>query len=261
MKTVAALLPLVWQFARRELGERYRGSTLGFAWAFLVPAAMVAMYTFVFGVVFRARWGQSGGGPAEYALFMYAGLVPYLFVVDVLGRAPLLLVGHATLVKKVAFPLPTLALASTVAAAVHMLIGFGVLLALAMLANGALPPTAALVPVIVLPLVVGSLALMLVLASTGVFLRDLNPFVTTALPVLMFLSPVFYPLSAVPESFRAFMLLNPLTVVIESIRGAVLDGTAPSIGSWILQMVIASAALAFSLAWFRRLRPGFGDSL
>jgi lipopolysaccharide transport system permease protein len=261
MNRLRTLAPLVWQFARRELGERYRGSMLGFAWAFLVPAAMVAMYTFVFGVVFRARWGQADGGPAEYALFMYAGLVPYLFVVDVLGRAPLLLVGHATLVKKVAFPLPALALASTIAAAVHMVIGFGVLLVLALLTKGALPWTAALAPVVVLPLIIGSLALMLVLASSGVFLRDLGPFVAAALPVLMFLSPVFYPLSAVPESFRAFMLLNPLTVVIESLRAVLLDGTLPSMGGWLLQMLIATAGLAVGLAWFRRLRPGFGDSL
>lgn len=261
MNRLRTLLPLVWQFAQRELGERYRGSMLGFAWAFLVPAAMVAMYTFVFGVVFRARWGQAAGGPAEYALFMYAGLVPYLFIVDVLGRAPLLLVGHATLVKKVAFPLPALALASTIAAAVHMLIGFGVLLALALLATGALPWTAVLIPLLVLPLVLGTLALMLVLASTGVFLRDLSPFVTAALPVLMFLSPVFYPLSAVPESFRGFMLLNPLTPVIEAIRGALLEGSLPSFGGWLLQVALAGLALALGLAWFRRLRPGFGDVL
>jgi homopolymeric O-antigen transport system permease protein len=252
---------MAWQFARRELGERYRGSMLGFAWAFLVPAAMVAMYTFVFGVVFRARWGQAGGGPAEYALFMYAGLVPYLFVVDVLGRAPMLLIGHATLVKKVAFPLPALAIASTTAAAVHMLIGFGVLIVLAVLAKGALPWTVVAIPLLVLPLVIGSLAAMLVLSSTGVFLRDLSPFVAAALPVLMFLSPVFYPLSAVPESFRAFMLLNPLTPVIESIRGALLDGALPAASAWLLQMAIACAALVVGLAWFRRLRPGFGDSL
>jgi lipopolysaccharide transport system permease protein len=227
----------------------------------MVPAAMVVMYTFVFGVVFRAKWGQADGGPTEYALFMYAGLVPYLFVADALARAPQLLVAHSTLVKKVAFPLPALALASTIAAAVHMIIGFGVLLAFAMLAKGGVEWTALALPFILLPLVVGVLGLTLLLSSSGVFLRDIAPFVTAILPALLFLSPIFYPLSAVPEVFRTFMVLNPLTIVIESIRGALLDNTLPSLQSWLLQAMVALAMLAMGLAWFRRLRPGFGDVL
>lgn len=256
-----AQLGLLGQLVRRELHDRYRGSVLGFAWAFVLPLAMVAVYTFVFGFVFRARWAGAGDDPLAFALFLYCGLVPYLFVADALGRAPALLVGYSALVKKVAFPLPLLALAATAAAAVHMLIGLAVLLLFALLALGQLQWTALLAPLAVLPLIIATLGAVLALASSGVFFRDLAQAVAVGLPVLMFLSPVFYPVDAVPEPFRAWMRGNPLTDVIESLRLLVVQGALPDAGAWLMSLAGAAVLAAIGWLWFRRLAPGFADLL
>jgi len=256
-----AQLGLLRQLVHRELHDRYRGSVLGFTWAFVLPLAMVAVYTFVFGFVFRARWAGAGDDPLAFSLFLYCGLVPYLFVADALGRAPALLLGYASLVKKVAFPLPLLALAATAACAVHMLIGLAVLVLFAALAMGHLPWLALLAPLAVLPLVLAVFGVVLALASSGVFFRDLAQAVGVVLPVLMFLSPVFYPVDAVPEAFRPWMRANPLTDVIESLRMLAIHGTLPDISAWLLALTGSIVLCALGWLWFRRLAPGFADLL
>lgn len=244
----------------RELKDRYRGSLLGFGWAFVLPLAMVLVYTFVFGFVFRARWGGSED-PYAFALFLYCGLVPYLFVADALGRAPGLLTAYSSLVKRIAFPLPLLAVAATLAATVHLLIGLTVLIGFSWIAHDAIRPMALLAPLAVAPLTLTVVGVVLVLASSGVFFRDLAQAVPVALPVIMFLSPVFYPASAVPAGFRAVMHANPLTVAIENVRALVLDSTLPDLGSWAIALVAGLLVAGAGLLWFRRLMPGFADSL
>lgn len=259
--TRSSALGLLRQLTYRELHDRYRGSVIGFAWAFVLPLAMVAVYTFVFGYVFRARWAGAGDDPLAFSLFLYCGLVPYLFLADALGRAPSLLFQYASLVKKVAFPLPLLALAATIAATLHMLIGLGVLTLFATLALGKLPSTALLAPLAVLPLVVAVLGLVLILAASGVYFRDLAQAIFVVLPALLFLSPVFYPISAVPESVRGWMRANPLTDVIETLRALVIDGAPVALAPWFLAMAAAAMVAALGLLWFRRLTPGFADLL
>lgn len=254
--TIGLLRALVW----RELHDRYRGSVLGILWALLVPLAMLTVYTFVFGFVFRARWAGGSDDPYAFALFIYSGLVPFLFLADVLGRAPVLLVQHASLVKRVVFPLPLLAVGATLAAAVHMMIGLAVLVAAAWLFNG-FDAAALLGALLVLPLVLAGMGLAWLLSASAVYFRDLGQAIPALLPVLLFLSPVFYPVEAVPEGFRAWMLGNPLTAVIDSLRAAVL-GSGPV--EWSGVGIGAAVAAAFALlGWvvFTRLQPGFADSL
>jgi lipopolysaccharide transport system permease protein len=256
-----ARLGLLRQLINRELHDRYRGSVLGFAWAFVLPLAMVAVYTFVFGYIFRARWSGAGDDPLAFSLFLYCGLVPYLFVADALGRAPTLLLGYASLVKKVAFPLSLLAIAATAACAVHLLIGLGMAALFAALALGRVPWLALLAPLAVAPLALAVFGAVLALASAGVFFRDLAQAVGIALPVLLFLSPVFYPIDAVPAAFRAWMRANPLTDVIESVRALVIHGTVPDPAAWLLALAGSIVLAAAGWLWFRRLKPGFADLL
>jgi lipopolysaccharide transport system permease protein len=253
-------LTLLKHLVSRELNDRYRGSVLGFGWAFVLPLAMVAVYTFVFGFVFRARWGGADD-PYAFALFLYCGLVPYLFVADALGRAPTLLLGYGSLVKKVSFRLPLLAAAATVGACVHLAIGFAVLIGFAWIAQGSVNAIALLAPLAAVPLVLAVFGLVLVLSSSGVFFRDLAQAVAVVLPVIMFLSPVFYPISAVPPGFRAWMNANPLTGVIENVRALVMNATLPDAGAWLMACAAGALVAAFGLLWFRRLTPGFADSL
>jgi lipopolysaccharide transport system permease protein len=256
-----ARLALLRQLVQRELQDRYRGSLLGFAWAFLLPLGMVAIYTFVFGFVFDARWGAGGSNPFEFAVFLYCGLVPYQFLADALSRAPGLLFGYAALVKKVAFPLPLLAVAATLASAIHMLIGFVVLMGFAGLALDHVPMAIVLAPIAALPLLLFALGAVLMLSSASVFFRDLSQVVLVLLPALLFLSPVFYPVSAVPDAMQAVMRINPLSGVIENVRALVTGRSTVDIVSLALTTLAGGATAALGAVWFRRLQPGFADAV
>lgn len=254
-------LGLLGRLLHRELLDRYRGSALGFAWAFVLPIAMLAVYTFVFGFVFRARWSGSGDDPFQFALFLYSGLVPFLFLSDLLSRAPGLLLQHGTLVKKVAFPLPLLGIAMTAAAAVHMLIGLCLLVGFSWITLGRISLWALLAFPLAVPLVLVGLGLAWIVASSAVFFRDLAHAIPAVLPAILFLSPVFYPASAVPPGFRAWILANPLTTVIDNIRNVVLLDTAPEVTTMAAGLAIGALIVGIGWLWFKRLTPGFADSI
>jgi lipopolysaccharide transport system permease protein len=247
---------LVW----RELHDRYRGSVLGIFWALLLPLAMLAVYTFVFGFVFRARWGGGGDDPYSFALFIYCGLVPFLFVSDVLGRSPGLLVQHANLVKRVVFPLPLLPVGATLAAAVHLLIGLAVLVAASWLLTG-FRVSALLALPLMLPLLLAGLGLAWLLSACAVFFRDLGQAVPAVLPLLLFLSPVFYPASAVPPGFRAWLQANPLTPVIDALRAVVLGAGPLDAGGLAIALLVGATLAVLGWIVFGRLQPGFADTL
>ena len=254
-------LGLLGRLIHRELLDRYRGSYLGFAWAFVMPIAMLAVYTFVFGFVFRARWSGSGDDPFQFALFLYSGLVPFLFLSDLLSRAPTLLLQHGTLVKKVAFPLPLLGIALTASAAVHMAIGMCLLIGFSWVALGRVSLWALLAFPIALPLVMVGVGLAWIVGSSAVFFRDLAHAIPAILPAILFLSPVFYPASAVPPQFRTWILANPLTTVIDNIRNVVLLDTGPELTTLTAGLAIGALVAGFGWLWFKRLAPGFADSL
>lgn len=254
-------LDLLHQLVRRELHDRYGSSALGLVWALLLPISMLAIYTFVFGFVFRARWAGAGEDPFTFSLFLYCGLVPFLFVSDALGRAPTLIHQHGALVKRVAFPMPLLAVATTAAAAVHMVIGLVILTAFAWFVNGRIDMLALLALPMVVPVLLAGVGLVWIVSASAVYFRDLAQAVPALLPVILFLSPIFYPVSAVPPAMREWMLLNPLTSVIENVRSVVIAGAAPEPVSLLTGIVLGAALAVAGFVWFSRLRPGFADAL
>jgi lipopolysaccharide transport system permease protein len=254
-------LDLLHQLVRRELYDRYGGSALGIAWALMVPISMLAIYTFVFGFVFRARWVGAGDDPFSFSLFLYCGLLPFQFLSDTLCRAPALIHQHGALVKRIAFPMPLLAVAMTAAAAVHMTIGLGVLTVFAWFVHGRIALPALLALPAIFPLVLAGLGLVWIISASAVYFRDLAQAVPALMPVLLFLSPIFYPLSAVPAVMREWMLLNPLTSVIENIRSVVVTGATLEPVSMLTGMVFGSVLAFAGFLWFSRLQPGFADVL
>ena len=251
---------LIRQFAQREVLARYRGSVFGLAWSFLTPLMMLAVYTFVFREVFQARWGQGGGDGIDFALRMYAGLVVFNFFAECVTRAPRLIVDQPNLVKKVVFPLQLLAWVSTFSALFHLAVNAAVLL-LAALAAGYGHASMLLLPLVWLPLVPLLLGLGWFLAALGVYLRDIGQIIGLAVSLLMFMSPIFYPVSALPERWRFWLHLNPLTLIIEDTRQVVLDGTLPAAQPLLLYMMAALAVAFLGAAWFRATREGFADVL
>jgi len=254
---------IISQMSKREVVGRYKGSAFGLAWSLFNPILMLAVYTFVFSEIFKARWGGAGGDDSktQFAVVLFVGIIVLNLFCDVINRAPSLIVANANFVKKVIFPVETLSLVTVLAALFNSLINVGVLLVALLAFNGFIPWTAILIPLVILPLVILVLGLSWFLASLGVFIRDVGQTVTIITTVLMFLSPVFYPLDAVPERFRPFILLNPLTFIIEQSRAVLVWGNLPD---WkgLLMYCIASLIIAFiGYVWFQKTRKGFADVL
>ena len=253
---------LVFRLMRRDVVGRYKGSVLGLAWSFVTPIIMLAVYTFVFTVVFQARWGiEAQGGRAEFALQLFAGLIVHGILAEMLNRGPTLILGNVNYVKKVVFPLEILPAIPLGAALFHGAVSLAVLVIAKLVLTGTVSATLWLAPVVLLPLVVLALGVGWLLASLGVYLRDIGQTMGLLTTVLLFLSPIFYPLSALPERFHPFILMNPLTFIIEQFRLVVINNGWPDWGGLALYMLMSSVVTWLSFVWFQKTRKGFADVL
>jgi len=256
---------LIIQMTKREVERLYKGSVMGLAWSFFNPVFMLAVYTFIFSVIFKARWGSDrfdgDVSKIQFAVVIFVGLIVLSLVSEVLSRAPGLIIHNVNYVKKVVFPIEILSVISIGAAFFHSLISLSVLLVALILFNGYLNWTVVFIPLILLPLVILTTGLSWILASLSVFLRDVGQTTSVITRMLLFLSPVFYQVSAVPERFRSFIMANPLTFIIEQAREVLIWGHLPNwIGLGIYTLVAIAIAWA-GYAWFQTTRKGFADVL
>lgn len=253
---------LLWQFARREVLGRYRGSLLGLTWSFLTPLLMLGVYSFVFVGVFRASWpGAAKAGGLEFALQVFAGLVVFNLFAEVAGRAPNLIVEQPNLVKKVIFPVELLTWVTVLSGIFHLVISVVSLLLVLLVTRGGLPVTALALPMVILPFLPFLLGLGWFLSALGVFVRDIGQVMTMIVSLTMFMSPVFYSAATLDVRWQFWMHLNPLTLIIEQVRVVVLQGQWPA---WGLLGIYALAACTFAAAgagFFQMTRKGFADVL
>lgn len=254
---------LILQMTKREVVGRYQGSAFGLAWSFLNPVFMLVVYTFVFSEIFKSRWGGVGGDDSktQFAVVLFVGMIILSLFSEVLNRAPGLIVSNVNYVKKVVFPIEILPVIAMGAALFHTSISIAVLLTAFTLFNGYLHWTVIFFPLVLVPLVVLIMGLAWMLASLGVFLRDVGQSIGIMTTVLMFLSPVFYPVTAVPERFRPFIMANPLTFIIEQARDVLIWGHLPNLIGLALYTLIAAAVAWAGYAWFQKTRKGFADVL
>jgi lipopolysaccharide transport system permease protein len=252
---------LIIQLAKRDVLGRYRGSVLGLAWSFFNPLLMLAVYTFVFSVVFKARWGVAGEDKVSFAIILFAGLIVHGLFAECINRAPSLILSNSNYVKKVVFPLEILPSVALGSALFHAGVSLLVLLAAQLLINQRLPWTVVIFPIILLPLLLATLGFAWLLSALGVYVRDIGQTTTILTTVLMFLSPLFYPVSALPKSYQLWLHLNPLTFIIEEARSVLIFGDAPN---WVALATILAASLAIATGgfwWFQKTRKGFADVL
>lgn len=246
----------------REILGRYQGSVFGLLWSFFNPVLLLAVYTFVFSVVFKARWGGPGDeSQMHFAVILFVGILVHGLFAEVANRAPSLILSNPNYVKKVVFPLEILPVVALGSALFHLCISLLVLLATLLLLNGAVHWTALFFPLVLLPLVVFTLGIAWMLASLGVFLRDVNHVIGLITMLMMFLSPVFYPITAVPEIYRPWIYANPLTFILKASRDVLIRGQMPEWGGLFVYGVIASAVAWAGFAWFQKTRKGFADVL
>lgn len=247
------------QMVKREVAGRYRGSIMGMAWSLFYPLLMLSVYTFVFTVVFNARWNSGGSvDKGSFAALVFVGLVVHGVFAECLTKAPGLIVSNVNYVKKVIFPLDILAWVLVGAALFHGAVSLLILL-VAQAIFAAVPWTAMLFPVVLLPLVLGCVGLSWFLSAAGVYLRDISHVTGVFSSLLLFLSPVFYPADALPEQFRFWLGINPLTYFIEESRAVLIFGHLPKGDAWLVAMAIGLLLAWGGFVWFQRTRRGFAD--
>ncbi len=252
---------LLYELSRREIISRYQGSIAGVFWSLLQPVLTLALYTFVFALVLKVRWPGQEEATSRYALVLFAGLMLFNLLSEILNRAPALLMAHSNYVKRVVFPLELLPVASAIGVLSHVLVQLLVWLVALCAATGSMHWNMLWAPLLMLPLFVLALGLSWMLAGVSVFLRDLVQLVPIASAALVFLAPVFYPLDAVPVNVRGWIEANPLTFVVEQFRAVVIAGEAPQVVPWLLYAAISSCAGWLGYVAFQRLRPRLADEL
>lgn len=253
---------LIVQMTRREVVGRYKGSAMGILWSFFNPVLMLVMYTFVFSVVFKARWGAAGEETkTQFALVLFVGLIVYNLFAEALNRAPGLILGNVSYVKKIVFPLEILPVVAMGAALFHALISMLVLVVAFVLINSYLQWTVVFLPLVLFPLIVLALGMAWGLASLGVFLRDVAQTIGMVMTVLLFASPVFYPLTALPVYIRPWLMLNPLTFIIEQARAVLIFGRTPDWLGLAIYSLVSVIIAWVGYAWFQKTRKGFANVL
>ncbi|MDD5373382.1 MAG: ABC transporter permease [Sulfurimonas sp.] len=251
---------LIKELSVREIYSKYKGSLLGIFWAVLTPLAMLFVFSFVFGEIFRAKWpGSESGSKAEFAINLYIGLSVFWFFADVLGKAPSLIVSVPNFVKKVVFPLEILPVVSLLSALFHLCINIVIITAAVLITKGGIPLSVVVLPIVMVvtfPLLAGA---GLLFGALGVYARDIATVMGVVINMLMFLSPVFYPLSAIPQNLQWLFELNPVTLIIESCRGAFMYGVYPEWGKLGVYLVCSLLVWFLGYKVFNATRGGFGD--
>ncbi|MGB0906167.1 MAG: ABC transporter permease [Maricaulaceae bacterium] len=253
---------LIPQMIKRDINERYRGSLLGIFWSFITPLILLGVYTFVFGTVMEARWSSgSEASTAEFAIILFAGLTVFQIFADMLTRAPILIIANTNYVKKVVFPLEVLVPVALGSALFHGFISFIILFFFVYQVFGNIPITALWLPVILVPFCTLMLGLGWFLAALGVYLRDIGQFIGTFITAMMFLAPIFYPPSLLPEWIAPYIVYNPIVVPINQTRDVAIFGEMPDWSQLGLYTLISMAVCCLGFAFFQKTRKGFADVL
>ncbi|WP_027364696.1 ABC transporter permease [Desulfotruncus alcoholivorax] len=253
---------LIRQMTRRDVVGRYRGSIMGLAWSFFNPVLMLFVYTFVFSVVFKARWGVGGEeNKADFAIILFVGMIVHGLFAECINRAPGLILSNVNYVKKVVFPLEILPWVALGSALFNCFVSTAVLLLAQFAINHIFSWTSMIFPLVLLPLIFAGMGFTWFLAALGVYVRDVGQVTGIFTTVLLFLSPVFYPVSALPKEYRGLLQLNPLTLIIEESRKVLVFGKLPDWSALGIAVLAGLTIAAAGFWWFQKTRKGFADVL
>ena len=251
---------LIFALTKREIQGRYKGSLFGIFWSVLTPLMMVAVFTFVFGEIFQSKWaGAKSANHLDFAAALFSGLLVYNLFAECISKAPSLITSNPNYVKKIVFPLEVLSIVTVLAALFHFLVAYAVVIVLVLFSGWELSWTVLYTPFIIFPLLMLITGLTWMFSALGVFLRDIGQVISPALTAMMFLSPVFYPLSSVSPKLQWLYHLNPITFVVEDLRAALLHNQGPNMLEWLIYTVMCGVILAVGFLFFQRTRKGFSD--
>ncbi|HCE6995078.1 ABC transporter permease [Pseudomonas aeruginosa] len=258
--SLASRIRLLLVMTRREVELRYRDAMLGRIWIIISPFLLLLIYTFVFGFVLKSRWGGSQS-TFSFALTLFSGLLLNGILAESLSRAPTIIQANANYVKKLVFPLEILPVTPLLAAFFNAMLGY-LVLCIFLLFSGVEPGwQLVLLPLALLPFLLCVTGLAWFLAGLGVYVRDIGQFVQFLLVLLLFISPVFYPLSSLPPVMQPYLYLNPLTIPVEMVRAILFDAPYPTLGVFSVYCVASLLVCSSGFLWFRRVQEGFADVL
>ena len=249
-------------FARIEFVSRYHGAQLGFLWGLMSPLATLAVYTFVFSVIFKPSWAGGGdGGFLGYALILFTGISVFEVFAGCVNRTPRLLSENVNFIKKVLFPLEILPVGILWASALESLVNLALVAVGVLVSTGSLSWTALLAPLAYVPLFLLTLGVCWFLAPIGVFLKDLGNIVGVVVQLYFFATPILYPLSAVPEPYRRYLALNPLHPVVDHLRRTLIWGQMPDWTALGIDTAVCAAIMLAGYAFFMNIKRLFADAV
>lgn len=251
---------LIWSFVKRDLLARYRGSAVGLFWSAIHPLIMLGLYTFVFSTILKVRVGASEGTD-QFALYLFCGLLPWNAFAEGLNRSTGVILENTNLIKRAVFPSEILPVYPVITGIVTELIGFTILVAALLVTGHPIRPVMLLLPFILLLQAVLTTGLAWIIAGTTVFIRDLGQMLGMVLTLWVFLTPIFYPPSVVPQSMQVFLAVNPMYALVEAYRSVILRGEFPALEGVALIAVIGVVAFLAGYRVFTRMQPAFADVL
>lgn len=261
MNTFLQKKSLILALSKREILAKYKGSFIGILWSFLIPLLMLSVYTFVFSVVFKAKWNVESDSKTEFALILFTGLIFFNFFSDCISKAPSLITSNTNYVKKIVFPLEILPIVSLCSALYQLAISGTVWLLFYIIFFGIPPVTIFQLPLLLIPFILFVLGSSWLLSALGVYVRDINQVIGVVITVLMFMSPIFYPITIVPETFRKFLLISPITFMVEEARSVMVMGTSIDYKLYTVHLVIAITTSIIGYVFFMKTKKGFADVL
>lgn len=258
---IVAYRSLLFELTKREILGRYRGASFGLFWSLASPFLLLCIYAFAFGTVMGGKWSQIESGTASFAVVLFSGLIVHGFFAECFNRAPMLIVGNATFVKRVVFPLQILPWPVIVSALFHASMNTIVFLLLRFAMDGQFAWTIVLLPVVLAPLVILTAGVSWFMASFGVYFRDVIQVTGVVSMALLFLSSAMIPTEAAPAAYRWIFEWNPLSFIIDQAREVMLWGRFPD---WVglCEYLVCALLVAYAgRAWFAITRRGFADVL
>ena len=255
---VRRYLVLLRSFVSKDIRTRYVGSLMGFFWSVIQPLLELLTYTFVFTVILRVRF-EPEYSLLTNALYLFAGMIPWLTLSETLTRSTNVVRTHAHLVKKVRFPSSSLCAYIALSEAFSQLVRFALLFAAALLISHGLSWHVLLViPVLVLQILF-TLGLSQLLATTQVFFKDTQHVLNATLMIWLFITPIFYPASLFPKTFSPILMLNPLSHLVGIYRELILNQRLPHGGSLVIFGTAALLTFAIGTFTFERHARRFPD--
>ncbi len=245
---------------RMNLTDRYLGSALGVAWAILNPLLMFALFTFVFGFVFKARLPGAESTMA-YSIWLICGYGPWLANTEALTAASNSIISNSGLVKNMSFKTEVLPIASTMLGLVPLAVSIIFLLGLQLLAGDGWQWSLVWLPFVVLVQFVFLSAFGVMIAAVTTFVRDFGILLPNLLMVVLFATPIFYPLESVPSIVQSLMALNPIYIIASAYRAVLLGGQDIPFLPLIALTLFSFGLLVFALGAFRRVKGFFSSVL